>query len=502
MELEKIAKQLRELIDIDPKRAINEARKLKGDVNSDCIKAAIFIDAGHSIKNKETITEGVSIVRKFFSVYPDNIDFKYNLANGLHVLSLIEKFSIPYWHISTRPLRQEARSLLADVASNKKSSNHLASQAYTNLGNLLLSSYRWVEAYDAYAEAIRKEKRNGVASSGVVKILDRCISLRIGDNQAMTKVAQKYAKLASESSGQIREIAGTGARKTIERQIAKYLTSEKHPQEKIKLSQYQKFVESNRLYLSLTIEGSDKSLKRWDSLIIKSITESVDAGPEVPPIFAMLNIMKSDYLAARWLAFTSLNVNDMHESGYYSDTLDYACYGVKYSLITMAQKIAYDILDKIAVATSDYLGLKNSKKASFKSLWHRQTDTKENSHLEDKIKAEIEEGNVALIALSEVANDLSQGRYLHAKSNIRHTSTHRFTVLHDEAIGKYRNNECVEHFNITDFEKEVVEILKLVRASLIYFVEMIALREGRISNKFGPVPQLIVPSHHYIRGEE
>lgn len=501
MKLEKIAKHLRELIDIDPGRAINEARKLKEDVNSDWIKAAIFIDAGHYIKDKETIIEGVSIVRNLLSSCPDNVDLKYNLANGLHALALIEKFSTPYWHFSTRPFRRETRSLLADVASNKKSSNHLASQAYTNLGNLLLLSYRWVEAYDAYIEALKKDRRNGVASSGAVKILDRCISLRIGDSRAMTKVAQKYAKLAAESNEQIREMAGNKAQQTIEKQIAKYLTSEKHPQKKLKLSPYQNFIKSNRLHLSLTIEGLDLSLKRWDSLMINSITESIDAGPEVPPIFAMLNIMKSDYVAARWLAFTSLNANDLPESGYYSDTLDYACYGMKYSLITLAQRTAYDILDKIAVATSDYLGLENAKKIYFKSMWRKYyKEMKENLHSADKIKAEIEEGNVALIALSEVADDLGQGRYLYRKSNIRHSSTHRFTVLHDEAIG--RNNECIGHFEITDFEKEVVETLQLVRASLIYFVEMIALREARISKKSSPIQPLIVPSHHYIRGED
>jgi len=497
-------KQLRELIDTHPRQAIAKARKLETGTDLEFTKAAIFIEAGYALKDKEIIREGVMLIRHLLTVCPDNISLKYNLGNGLYYLALLEEPKVPSWHLKTKEKRLEARSLLSEVASNKNTNYKLATQAYTNLGNLLLSSYRWVEAYDAYHEALKKDQRNGVAAAGLVKILDRFISIGIGDTQDMCKVAHKYAMLAAQCDQQIREYAGLRSYQTIKDQIAKYLDGKKYSYETSALTLYQKFIKANRLHLSLTIEGASFSQKRWDSLTISAITEDINAEHEVPPIFAMMNMMKADYLAARWLAFTSLYHNKHPESGYYSDTLDYALYGMKYSLITHSQRVAFDILDKIAVAIADYLGFERPEKASFSSIWHRDKGEKleENYCFPKKIQAEIEEGNIPLIALSEIADDLNENKYLYVKKEMRRSSTHRFTILHDELIGTYRNNRCISHFNIMDFEKGLIETLQLARASLIYFVEMIALHEARKNRESKPIIPLMVPSHHFVRGQD
>jgi len=330
------------------------------------------------------------------------------------------------------------------------------------------------------------------------------MSLGIGHTQAMRNVAHKYAKLAAQSGQQIREYAGIRPYQTIKKQIAKYLDGEEYSDENFGLNSYQKFIKANRLHLSLTIEGAPFSQKHWDPLTISSIIEDINAGHEVPPIFAMMNTMKADYLAARWLAFTSLYNDNFPESGYYADTLDYALYGIKYSLITHAQRIAFDILDKIAVAVANYLGFKKPEKASFRSIWHiyKGENSEDSSYFPKKIQTEIEEGNLPLIALSEIADDLNDKRYLCIKKEMRHSSTHRFTILHDELMGNYRNTRCISHFDIMDFEKGLIGTLQLVRASLIYFVEMVALKEAKERKQSDLVPFLIVPSHHYIRGQD
>jgi hypothetical protein len=105
--------------------------------------------------------------------------------------------------------------------------------------------------------------------------------------------------------------------------------------------------------LSPTIEGLNPSLKRWDSLVIQSFTEPVGEDCGIPPLFAMFNALKSDFLLARFLAYQSLS-DEIPDSGFYSDTLDYAVYGVQSAMLTLAQRACMDILDKIATATNEY----------------------------------------------------------------------------------------------------------------------------------------------------
>ncbi len=150
------------------------------------------------------------------------------------------------------------------------------------------------------------------------------------------------------------------------------------------------------------------------------------------------------------------------------------------------------------------MGFERPEKASFRSIWHRDKGEKleENYCFPKKIQAEIKEGNFPLIALSEIADDLNENKYLYVKKEMRHSSTHRFTILHDELMGTYRNNRCISHFNIMDFEKVLIETLQLVRASLIYFVEMITLHEARKSKESKPILPLMVPTHHFVRGQD
>ncbi len=132
----------------------------------------------------------------------------------------------------------------------------------------------------------------------------------------------------------------------------------------------------------------------------------------MPAIFAMFNVMKADYLVARELLFQGFQDLDgggapASDSGLYFDTLDYALYGVTPSRLVLAQRAALDLLDKIAVALNEHLsvGLK-AKKVNFLEFWR----AKPNEPTWRPALAEaIRGGNNALIALSEIAADLTDG---------------------------------------------------------------------------------------------
>ena len=119
-----------------------------------------------------------------------------------------------------------------------------------------------------------------------------------------------------------------------------------------------------------------------------------------------------------------------------------------------------------------------------------------------RVASEISAGTTALIALSEVAGDVAKGGFLHEKRELRNSSTHRFTVLHDIATEPSRECDLVEHHSIREFRGHVVETLGLARASLVYFVGMIQQREARLAKESGPLGRLSVPDHDVIRGRE
>jgi hypothetical protein len=145
----------------------------------------------------------------------------------------------------------------------------------------------------------------------------------------------------------------------------------------------------------------------------------------------MLNVMKSDFLAARYLAYQALS-GTFPESGLYLDTLDYAVYGVVQSMLSLAQRACIDVLDKVAVATTDYFAIPGSPRVVyFTNRWFADSQKGQPLVWHPSLRPHIDKGNTAMIALAEISLDLGEGGALHRKKAFRHSSTHRFTVLHD-----------------------------------------------------------------------
>jgi hypothetical protein len=173
------------------------------------------------------------------------------------------------------------------------------------------------------------------------------------------------------------------------------------------------------------------------------------------------------------------------------------------SMLALAQRSCIDLLDKVAIATSEYLGLPGSpKKISFSNRWFLTRKKDEQLNWEPSIRQEIIDGNTALIALAEVSRDIESGGFLTIKKSIRHGSTHRFTVLHDIESAPKRESKFIEHLDSTAFTGQLIETLQLARAVIFYFVELIRCRERRLAGDGSKCVALIVPDHDWIRGRE
>ena len=464
-----------------------------------CLKAGVLIDAGSSAKNKQAIEEGIALFRKLVSESPEEAGFQYNLANGLLALADLPPYAGSTWYLDTASIRSEARSHLEKAISSKDNAP-VISTAFANLGNALIRSHRWVEAYDAYTSALGYDRSNAIASTGAAKVLLRCADRGLGNRRILLSVAARHLKAANVHPGRIGELAGKRAQDELTPLLQMQLP-ESEPPDLTGASEYEKFVARHRLALSPTIEGLDCSLKRWDSLRFDSITERVGTSG-VPPLFAMLNVMKSDFLAARYLAYQSLTA-EFPDSGFYTDTLDYAVYGIVPSLLSLAQRACIDVLDKIAAATTEYFAIPGNVKVVY--FWSRWFDNPREGPpfvWHSSLRPHIDEGNTAIVALADISFDIDEGGFLVRKKAFRHSSTHRFTVLHDEGCTPSRESAQIEHSEVHEFKDQLIESLQLARAAILYFVEMVSIAEKTHAARSGKVGTLTVPSHHYIRGEE
>jgi tetratricopeptide (TPR) repeat protein len=404
------------------------------------------------------------------------------------------------WYLDTLDDRAKARGLYGKLAANTDIDADLRTQAYTNLGNALSDAYRLTEAYDYYSLALELDPTNGVARANAAKLLLRSIGTETYEEESILAVAAQHLKTANRHPDRIRELVGELGYQRLVQTLALELPPATLP-DLTKADNYQRFVANHRLFLNGTIEGLDLSLFRWDSLRIDGISEGLEAAEGVPPLFAMFNVLKSDYLAARYIAFLSLS-GDVVESGNYSDTLDYATYGVETSTLTLAQRACLDLLDKVAVLASAYLGLPGDpERIYFHNAWFEKREGGRTLRWKQLIGEQIVAGNTTLIALSELARDVQNGGFQEHKRAMRHSSTHRFTVLHEIGDSPSRDSPYIDHYEIDYFRSNLIETLQMSRAALIYTFRMVSLHESMHDNGQPKAP-LIVPDHDAIRGKD
>lgn len=496
---------LNALIDQDPLLAIKAAHALTPDDvlntrNINALRAGILIDAGIAANDVRAVDEGVALLQRLLDSAPNRGDLQYSLANGLAGKADLLSYSGAAWYCDTADLRRKARHLYR-FAGEGEAGSFIASQALTNLGSALIKAYRFVEAYDCYLNALENDPSNGIALTGAAKILLRFANEGTGDRDVLLGVAARHLRTAQEKPERILELAGEQAYKQLSEFIETKTVGGALP-DLSSATDYQQFVAKHRLALAPTIEGLDLAMRRWDSLCIEGITETINTEHGVPPIFAMFNVLKSDYLTARFLAYLALE-GELTDSGKYSDTLDYASYGIQSSVLTLSQRSCMDVLDKTAVAASEYLGLPgNPQSVNFLTRWFLKPKKGEPLAWQSEIHDEIALGNTALIALAEVSYDIPEGGFLQKKRSIRNTSTHRFAVLHDFSAKLSRECRYIDHYDSGAFANQLIETLHLTRAVLFYFVEMIKIREKRLSMGGLLRMPLCVPDHDWVRGEE
>ena len=230
-----------------------------------------------------------------------------------------------------------------------------------------------------------------------------------------------------------------------------------------------------------------------------------DALLKPPPVFAMFNMLKGDYILARDLLWRAINKDAWPLTGRFGDTFDYAIYGPDVSAIVLAHRTALDLLDKIAVVANHYFdfGLA-SDKVYFGKIW-RESPIKATGErpLNKKVEEAIQGGACALYGLVELAEDYdSSAGILRFQKNIRNAGTHRFVVLHDFIdLAQIRQAPEIEHHRRDLFTKEALCALRVTRSAIQMLALSISQHEQVLrQGKADFIGSLIIPDHDRIPG--
>lgn len=504
-ELQALVGELYVLLDSDPLAAIARAREI-GDVSHvhglvpEVLVAGFFVDAGAATNDVVLVREALATLEMFGARFPERLEVRYNMANALSALAQLQPNQGSSWHLDTLEIRRRARLCYQEVILAADADTRAC--AHTNLGNELWRANRWVEAYDSFQEALLVDPSNAVARLGALKVLLRARDIGLGDPLIAEAIAARHLHEAESSRERLSELAGAAALRELDRFLALDIAPGALP-DLASATPYERFVATHRLALALTIEGLKLDLKRWDSLQIGSVIDAAGSAAGVPPAFSVFNTAKAEYLAARWLCYQSI-AGDIAETGSYGDSLDYAVYGMRPAFLILAQRASLDVLDKIAFLITEYLAVQeNPRDIQFRTRWHKRGKKgKMVTGWHPALVSEIANNNRGLIALADVATDLGESGFLGRKKDLRDAGTHRVVVVHDPAMGACRESAYVTHVAENEFRREVIDTLRLARASLIYAVEAIAIREARESARYKFLVPLNVPPHDHIRGED
>lgn len=503
-----ISAQLEHLIDTDPDEALRQARALSLEgpnrLNKMQLRAATLVNAGVQCQHQDAINDGLALYRELHSQYP-TANTVFNLGTAI-VSSIGYSPDGAEWldhKEGTRHARTEARACFWSVAQDAKASASARTQSWTNLANQLADSQRWSECHDARLAAMALDRKNGVAAHAAARYLIYCYQLGLCSDLAILEAAA-YAKVARENRDRIIEYAGLQAADG----MLSFLNRFQEPPPRAPHSDpFISWVEKERLTLGPTVELVDSEMSKLDWLRLPGILERENGkGTTPPPIFAMFNQMKGDFILARDLAWRSRDEAGWPASGCFDDTLDYAVYGPATSALILAHRTAIDLLDKVAAAANHYfdLGLKPHE-IFFGKIWRLRPNKEGEKLLTSKVESIVRDGVHALYGLVELADDYeARSGILRPLKDLRNAGTHRFVVLHDLGDrSQCRQAAEIEHHDFDRFTATAMSALRVARSA----IQMLALavseqEELLMKSKEGLIGTLEVFDHDWIRGRD
>ena len=261
---------------------------------------------------------------------------------------------------------------------------------------------------------------------------------------------------------------------------------------------YRSWITRHRLALAAALEGlgSSDHDSRWDTIALNSVTTSKNVTAP-PAIFAILNVLKADFLVARRLAFEAEEIivetggwaQHQSDPGVYTDTLDYAVYGEVSSKLVLAHRAALDVLDKTAVAVNEHLQIGDDpRRISFRKFWF---DDRACTQLRSAVMRHEKLAN-AVLSMAELALDMTPGGLYGHAQDVRNAGTHRFAAIH-LGVAEIESTPTMQAITLDAMRETCLQSLTVARAAFIYLVELLRVLEASKASSGGFTIPLFLP---------
>lgn len=377
---------------------------------------------------------------------------------------------------ANRERLRTVRTQFFEIGTSDVADAQTRSSALCNLANMLDHSGRWAEAYDFYLRALDAHPENGNAAGNLAQLLAARIQSGVGQAGHIAAVYDMYVALAKElREGTIEFASATVADKwdqLVETESLGHLSHGIDDANAVDI-EYRLWVAENRLALSPAVEGLGTDDARWDSATIERLY-GVTSGDMNPRIFGEINVLKSDFLVARRLAFEGeIAVLDgleqaPEDSGLYVDTLDYSLYGTQYSKLLLAQRSALDVLDKTAVVANEHFKVGDTpRKIHFRGFW---------ADAQASLRPRLVKGPgraLPAFALAELAYDMENAGMYADSQALRNAGTHRIVhaALLDPTGVTEESRSTIGIFHLLD---STILALQVTRSAFLYLVDLVA----------------------------
>ena len=395
--------------------------------------------------------------------------------------------------------------------------DELKCSIYTNIGNVLDTIGRFVEAIEYWDRALDYKKDFAMAwgnrGRGLISYATELYD--IGHQPIFLRFALADLKEALS----INEGLYLSAKEGFERKVKwiKSVLKKEFIEEKIDLNtypmgetkdekNYREWCLKRRLFLNPLNDVIFCSIAAHDVFHLPSIRMDLREGPYFHSFY---NQLKQEFISSRYLLYEGITSKNTHFSDrnvMIYDSLDYPIYSLAIEKVKMAYRIAYSLFDKIALFIKYYFNLPEKEKdISFREVWYKPNMKK--PLLKETF---LKRKNWPLTGLFWLSKDLYEERsrfkqHLEPEAQllheIRNYLEHRYVKVHDtmwegkEKIKEPDFSYLIDRLSFSLYRKDLIKksmkIFKLARAGLIYLSLAIHDEEKKKPiEKVGEIPLL------------
>jgi tetratricopeptide (TPR) repeat protein len=268
-------------------------------------------------------------------------------------------------------------------------------QIYTNLGNILNHTGRFIEAIEYWDRALNAVPKFAMASgnrgvglghyAGALYDRGHEAVLMLAACHSLAEACAEDAILDNPDNGAALEqfasrMTAIWGHYDIPR-IAEDVDFENHSMGRSKKERaYRRWCLGNRLFINPLNDIGPHPISAHDVMTLPSITVGLEDGPGPPAVIHYFNIIKQEYCAARYALYEGMTAVGVHFSDrgvLLYNTLDYPAFGFAIERMKMAFRGAYSVFDKTAFLLNDYLNLGHpERQVNFRNLWYVKAEAK------------------------------------------------------------------------------------------------------------------------------